>query len=139
MAGHKDRGEQDALISQIKRDASERPGDLALIQMALFETWKKHKQDNSSLLEAYTRVGGISGALAHAAEEVRTKKLEPKQQDLLEPIFVRLINLGDTSGATRRVARIDEFDGSRRDLIKMLSEERCSRLLLLGAHHPDAL
>jgi hypothetical protein len=25
MAGHKDRGEQDALISQIKRDASERP------------------------------------------------------------------------------------------------------------------
>src|SRR5262249_50540147 len=29
MAGHKDRGEQDALISQIKRDASERPGDLA--------------------------------------------------------------------------------------------------------------
>ena len=43
MAGHKDRGEQDALISQIKRDASDRPGDL--IQMALFETWKQHKQD----------------------------------------------------------------------------------------------
>jgi hypothetical protein len=137
MAGHKDQGEQDALISQIQRDVSDRPGDLALIQMALFETWRKHKLDNSRLLEAYAGVGAISGALAHAAEEVRTKKLDPKQQDLLEPVFVRLINLGDTSGATRRVARIDEFDGSRRDLIKLLSEERCSRLLLLGAETVD--
>jgi len=137
MAGHKDLGEQDALISQIKRDVSDRPGDLALIQMALFETWKQHKLDGSSLLESYTKVGGISGALAHAAEEVRAKKLDPKQQDLLEPVFVRLINLGDTGGATRRVARIAEFDGARRDLIKMLSEERCSRLLLLGAETVD--
>ena len=133
LAGHNDRVEQDALISQITRDVSERPGDLALIQMALFETWKEHKQNNLSLLEAYTRVGGISGALARAAEEVRTKKLDPRQQDLIEPVFVRLINLGDTSGATRRIARIDEFDPARRDLVKMLSEERCSRLLLLGA------
>jgi hypothetical protein len=137
MAGHKDRAEQDALISQIQRDVSDRPGDLALIQMALFETWKQHKLDNSNLLEAYARVGGISGALAHAAEEVRTRKLDPKQQSLLEPVFVRLINLGDTGGATRRVARADEFDGSRRDLIKLLSEERCSRLLLLGTETVD--
>src|SRR5262249_44854423 len=83
------------------------------------------------------RVGGVSGALAHAAEEVRTKKLDPTQQDLLEPIFVRLINLGDTGGATRRVARIDEFYGSRRGLIKMLSGERCSPLLLLGTETVD--
>jgi energy-coupling factor transporter ATP-binding protein EcfA2 len=137
MAGHTDQGEQDALISQIKRDVSDRPGDLALIQMALFETWKQHKLDNSNLLESYTKVGGISGALAHAAEEVRAKKLNPKQQDLLEPVFVRLINLGDTGGATRRVARIDEFDGSRRALIKLLSEEGCSRLLLLGTETVD--
>jgi hypothetical protein len=86
MAGHKDRGEQDALITQIKRDVSDRPGDLALVQMALFETWKQHKLDNSNLLESYTKVGAISGALAHAAEEVRTKKLDLKQQNLLEPV-----------------------------------------------------
>jgi WD40 repeat protein len=137
MAGQKDRDEQDALIAQIRRDVSDRPGDLALVQMALFETWKQHKQDQSSLLEAYAKVGGVSGALAHAAEEVRTDKLDGKQQDLLEPVLVRLINLGDTGGATRRVARIDEFDDSPRDLIQMLSEERCSRLLLLGAETVD--
>ena len=68
---------------------------------------------------------------------MRTNKLDVKQQDLLEPVLVRLINLGDTRGATRRVARIDEFDDSRRDLIKVLSEERCSRLLLLGAETVD--
>jgi tetratricopeptide (TPR) repeat protein len=137
MAGHKDSAEQDALIAQIRRDVSDRPGDLALVQMALFETWKRHKIGQYGLLEAYTEVGGVSGALAHAAEEVRTKKLDAKQQALLEPIFVRLINLGDTSGATRRVARIDEFDDSRRDLIKVLSEERSSRLLLLSAETVD--
>jgi hypothetical protein len=133
MAGHKDRGEQDALLAQVRRDVSDRPGDLALIQMALFETWKQHKLDKSSLLEAYTRVGGVPGALAHAAEELRTKILDAKQQDLVESVFVRLINLGDTGGATRRIARIDEFDGPHAHLVRMLSEERCSRLLLLNS------
>jgi hypothetical protein len=134
MAGHKDQGEQHALLAHIRRDVSDRPGDLALIQMALFETWKQHKLDKSRLLEAYTKVGGVSGALAHAAEEVRTKRLDTKQQNLLEPVLVRLINLGDTGGATRRVAGIHEFDDSRGDLVRMLSEERCSRLLLLGTN-----
>jgi WD40 repeat protein len=133
MAGHKDRGEQDALLAQVRRDVSDRPGDLALIQMALFETWKQHKVDKSSLLEAYTAVGRVSGALAHAAEEVRTKRLDAKQQDLVEPVFVRLITLGDTGGATRRIASFHEFDSRRGNLVKMLSEEGCSRLLLLGA------
>jgi hypothetical protein len=98
MAGHKDTAEQDALIAQIRRDVSDRPGDLALVQMALFETWKQRKVNGSGLLEAYTAVGGVSGALAHAAEDVRTNKLSPKQQDLLVPIFVRLVNLGDAAG-----------------------------------------
>jgi hypothetical protein len=47
MAGHKERGEQDALAAQIRRDISDRPGDLALIQMVLFETWKQHKANRS--------------------------------------------------------------------------------------------
>jgi hypothetical protein len=123
---------QDALFVEIRRDVSDRPGDLALVQMALFETWKQHKPQKSSLLEAYTKVGGVSGALAHAAEEVRSNMLDAKQQDLVEPVFVRLINLGDTGGATRRVARIHEFHDALGDLVRMLSEERCSRLLLLG-------
>jgi hypothetical protein len=109
MAGHKDRGEQDALLAQVRRNVSDRPGDIALIQMALFETWKQHKLDKLSLLEAYTKVGGVSGALAHAAEEARTEMLDIKQQNLVEPVFVRLINLGDTGGATRRVASFHEL------------------------------
>jgi hypothetical protein len=68
---------------------------------------------------------------------VRTKRLDAKQQDLVESVFVRLINLGDTGGATRRVAGFHEFDGPRADLVRMLSEERCSRLLLLGTETVD--
>jgi hypothetical protein len=134
MAGHKDRDEQEALIAQIRRDVSDRPGDLGLVQMALFETWKKHKENRTGLLEAYARVGGVPGALAHAAEDVRTNKLDPQQQELLEPIFVRLVNLGDAGGATRRVAKSAEFDDTRSALIKLLSD---SRLLLLVAETVD--
>jgi hypothetical protein len=36
MAGHKDRGEQDALAAQIRRDISDRPGDLARISHTIF-------------------------------------------------------------------------------------------------------
>src|SRR5262249_31396969 len=40
-------------------------------------------------------------------------------------------------GATRRVARIAEFDESRRELIKLLSQDTYSRLLLPGTETVD--
>src|SRR5262249_6542854 len=75
LAGHSDEAERDALVAAIRRDVSDRPGDLALVQMALYETWRESKAGKENLNEAYSSVGGVAGALAHAAEEVRTKKL----------------------------------------------------------------
>jgi hypothetical protein len=72
LAGHQNEAERDALLAAIRQDVSDRPGDLALVQMALFETWRESKGGKQNLVEAYSRVGGVAGALAHAAEEVRT-------------------------------------------------------------------
>jgi tetratricopeptide (TPR) repeat protein len=75
----------------------------------------------------------VAGALAHAAEEVRTQKLNSDEAELLEATLVRLVNLGETGGATRRAARRDEFDPARRALADKLTTEQYGRLLLAGA------
>src|SRR5258707_9992308 len=132
LAGHTDVVEQDAVITSIRRDISDRPGDLALVQMALYAMWQKHKADGASLLVAYSQVGGVAGALAHEAETVRTHRLDASERELLTPVFARLVRLGETGGATRRVADPADFDPPRRALAGKLATEDCGRLLLAG-------
>jgi hypothetical protein len=102
LVGHNDEAERDALLAAIRQDVSDRPGDLALAQMALYETWRESGGGRENLVEAYSRVGGVAGALAHRAEEVRTEKLSEEEAGLHEAVLVRLVNLGETGGATRR-------------------------------------
>ena len=104
LAGHDDEEQRDALLKAIRRDVSDRPGDLALVQMALFETWRESNAGRENLLEAYSRVGGVAGALAHAAEEVRQKKLSEDEGKLLEPVLARASrwNSGPCSNAMMR-------------------------------------
>jgi WD40 repeat protein len=130
LAGHTDSPEQDAVIASIRRDISDRPGDLALVQMALYAMWQKHKADGSGLLVAYSQVGGVVGALAHEAESVRTHRLDAGERELLAALFTRLVRLGETGGATRRVADQADFDSPRRALAGKLATEDCGRLLL---------
>ena len=132
LAGHTDLAEQDAVIASIRRDISDRPGDLALVQMALYAMWQKHKADGVGLLVAYSQVGGVAGALAHEAESVRTHRLDAGERELLAPVFTRLVRLGETGGATRRVADLADFDPPRRALAGKLATEDCGRLLLAG-------
>ena len=76
LAGHTDEAEREALLAAIRRDVSDRPGDLALVQVALYETWRESHAGRDNLVEAYSRIGGVAGALANAAENVRTEKLD---------------------------------------------------------------
>ncbi|MBV9529830.1 MAG: TIR domain-containing protein [Bradyrhizobium sp.] len=132
LAGHTDLVEQDAVIASIRRDISDRPGDLALVQMALYAMWQMHKADGVGLLVAYSQVGGVAGALAHEAESVRKHRLDADERELLAAAFVRLVRLGETGGATRRLADLADFDPRRRALARKLASEDCGRLLLAG-------
>ena len=132
LAGHTDVSEQDAVIASIRRDISDRAGDLALVQMALYAMWQKHRADGVDLLVAYSQVGGVVGALAHEAEHVRTHRLDAIERVLLAPLFIRLVRLGETGGATRRATDLADFDGPRRILAASLATEDCGRLLLAG-------
>jgi WD40 repeat protein len=130
LAGRNDEAQRNALLTAIRYDVSDRPGDLALVQMALYETWRESKGGQEDLFEAYSRIGGMAGALAYRAEEVRTRKLIGDEAGLLEAVLVRLVSLGGTGGATRRAARRGEFDLERRKLAEKLTTEEYGRLLL---------
>jgi tetratricopeptide (TPR) repeat protein len=132
LAGHTDASEQDAVIDSIRRDITDRAGDLALVQMALYAMWQKHRADGITLLVAYSQVGGVVGALAHEAERVRTQRLDATERPSLAPLFIRLVRLGETGGATRRTADLADFDMPRRTLATRLATEDCGRLLLTG-------
>ncbi|MGA2293246.1 TIR domain-containing protein, partial [Bradyrhizobium sp.] len=137
LAGHTDVAEQDALIGWIRRDITDRAGDLALVQMALYATWQRHRAAGVDLLVAYAQVEGVAGALAHEAEHVRIDRLDGTERALLDTIFIRLVRLGETGGATRRAADLSDFDGERRTLVSKLATEEYGRLVLTGEKSVD--
>src|SRR5262249_18360612 len=148
LAGHTDISEQNAVIDSIRRDITDRAGDLALVQMALYAMWQKHRADGVNLLIAYLQVGGVVGALAHEAEHVRTQRLDPTERASLAPILIRLVRLRDAGGGPRRRGgaapfggargargrrcELADFEGPRRMLADKLATEDCGRLLLAG-------
>ena len=128
LTSHENQAEQAALVKAFQDDLMDRPGDLALVQMALDVIWRRKDEFGGDLVNAYTTLGGISGALAHEADSVRNSMKE-EEQKLLPAIFARLLKLGDANGMTRRIAKLDEFDKPRLDLVKKLAGKECGRLL----------
>ena len=107
-----------------------------MLQVALRAAWQEHKATGRPMLECYQSVGRVSGALANEADKARDR-LPPDDQARLESIFVRLVRLGDTGGATRRGASLDEFDPPRRALLQKLGEDEYGRLVSVGATHAE--
>jgi len=123
--------DQTVLVQAVRSDISDQPSDLPLLQVALKAAWQERKSAGRSMLDAYQSVGGVRRALANEAEKVRDKLLA-EDQARLESVFVRLVRLGDTGGATRRTAMLNEFDGPRRDLLQRLGDDEHGRLVAVS-------
>ena len=123
--------ERDALAAAVLKDVGDEPGEVALLQMALWRTWTQRKA-HGDLLRSYNAIGRVEGALAQAAEEVFDQRLSDEERARCEPLFVRLVRPGEAGGATRRVAALAEFDEPTRELARRLAEEKYSRLLTIG-------
>ena len=136
LAGHRDEAEQHNLIDRLRKDLSNRPGDLALAQMTLSLAWRDRGK-HGGLLGAYAMNGGALVALGREAERVE-RTLPPKDAERLMPIFIRLIRLSDVdTGATRRIAALKEFDDDQNRLIDRLAGEDCGRLVQTSAAHVE--
>jgi energy-coupling factor transporter ATP-binding protein EcfA2 len=83
------------------------PGALPLLSHALLATWQR-REGKVMTLAGYQAVGGVRRAIATTADAVFTD-LNPEQQFMARSIFLRLTELGDGTGETRRRAKLDEL------------------------------
>jgi hypothetical protein len=125
-----------ALAKAVQTDISHQASDLPLLQVALRAAWQRHHPKGAPMLECYQSVGRVSGALANEADMV-LRRLPTDDRGRLESIFVRLVRLGDTGGATRLGASLDDFDPPRRALLQKLGEDEYGRLVSVGAAHAE--
>jgi hypothetical protein len=131
LAGERDESALQALAKAVQRDISDEPSDLPLLQVALRAAWQEHQATGRRMLDCYESVGGVHSALAREAER-GLKTLPEDDRARLESIFVRLVRLGDTGGATRRTASFEEFDDARRGLLQRLGKDEHGRLVAVG-------
>src|SRR5262249_3504425 len=69
LAGIDERDRED-LARGVLKDVGDEPGELALLQMALWRTWSEARGRGSDLVRAYGEIGRVEGALAQAADDV---------------------------------------------------------------------
>ena len=60
-----------------------------------------------------------------------------KNESEIEAVFIRLVRLGDTGGATRRIARRREFSDERWRLVQQLAEIKGNRLVLTSGSEQE--
>ena len=94
------------LVDQLLKDVGNEPGALPLLSHALLKTWERRRARTMTFM-GYKAAGGIQGAIAKTAEQV-FKKLNDKQQQIAQQLFLDLTELGEgTQDTRRRVARQD--------------------------------
>ena len=128
------RGEAKSLADEVLRDAGDEPGELALIEMALFKAWRERGK-HRSLLDAYKAIGRVEGALGQAADEALdrlVKEFGPAARGLAETVFVRLVVQSASGGVTRRAANEPEFTPEAWRIAQAMATRDYSRLLVVG-------
>ena len=124
-----------ALSDEVVKDVAGEPGNLALVELALHESWERRHESGGDLARAYQRLDRLEGALARAAEEVFWKKLTEPERPIAEALFMRLVRVGDAGGATRRPVAFAELGAPARAVARKLATLECRRLLVL--REPD--
>ncbi len=95
------------LAQAIIEDVGEQPGTLPLLQYALTELFER-RTGRLLTLEAYTAIGGVTGALARRADELY-RAFSKEQQEAARQLFLRLVTLGEGTEDTRRRVRRTEL------------------------------
>jgi energy-coupling factor transporter ATP-binding protein EcfA2 len=130
-----DERDREGLARMVLKDVGDEPGELALLQMALWRTWSEARGRGPDLVRTYISIGRVEGALAQAADDV-FGHLSAEEQRCAETLFIRLVRPGEAGGATRRVALLKEFDAPTRALATKLSQKEQWRLLTV---HEDTV
>ncbi len=118
-----------ALVTELVAEAHAQPGVLPLLSHALLETWRR-RRGATLALSGYHATGGIRGALANTAE-AEYSSLDEAAQATAQQLFLRLIALGEDTGATKRRVRREELDRDDPRVEVVLDRLAASRLITL--------
>jgi len=110
------------LIERILGTVSKEPGHLPLLEFALTLLWKRQRGSRLTLA-AYDEIGGVEAALAAYADEVYTSMSEEEQAQVQE-FFIQLVQPGEGTEDTRRIATRAEIGEERWKLVPLLSDAR---------------
>ena len=96
-----------ALVAAIIADVIDRPSALPLLQYALTELAERTEERVLSL-DAYRRIGGVSGALARRSEKLFSAMNE-EGRDACRKLFLRLVTVSEDGEETRWRVRRSEL------------------------------
>ncbi len=113
---------EEGLTERILAAVSAEPGDLPLLEFALTQLWAK-QQDAQLTHRAYDQIGGVEAALAGYADEAY-HQLNFEEQEKAQQIFIQLVQPGDGTEDTRRIATRIEVGESNWDLVTRLANAR---------------
>ncbi len=110
------------LALRIINDVGDEPGNLPLLEFALSSLWEM-RQGDLITHTAYEEIGGVSGALARHASEVYDR-LSPAEQTLARQALVQLVQPGEGTEDTRRLATKNELTPEEWQIAQKLADER---------------
>ncbi len=110
------------LVDRILDDVGESPGNLAPLEFGLTLLWEDLDRGWMTH-EAYERIGTIEGALANYADKVY-ERLDDSQKEQAQRALVQLVQPGQATADTRRVAKRDEFGDERWQVLRILADHR---------------
>ncbi len=110
------------LATRILDAVGEGPGDLPLLEFALTLLWAR-RSGRFMTHAAYDEIGGVEEALAGYAEEV-FGELTEEEQLRAQRILVQLVQPGEATEDTRRLASREEVQEENWNLVTRLADTR---------------
>jgi DNA-binding SARP family transcriptional activator len=110
------------LVERILDEVGKKPGVLPLLEFTLTQLWER--QDDGWLAHAdYEAMGGVQGALAAYADQIYAD-LDAEEQERARRALVQLVQPGEGTEDTRRVARREELGEASWGIVQHLANRR---------------
>lgn len=110
------------LVERILDDVGEEPGNLPLLEFALTQLWEQVEKGWMTHA-VYEQIGRVEGSLARYADQFYAG-LDPAEQKEARRIFVQLVQPGQGTEDTRRVAKRADLVGVDWSLVQHLADKR---------------
>jgi WD40 repeat protein/DNA-binding SARP family transcriptional activator len=125
-------GVEDDLEDALVADVEGQPGALPLLSTALLEVWQQ-RRGRRLRFAAYSRTGGVRGAVARLAEDA-LGRLEPAQQEAARKVLLRLAGESEDGAIVRRRVPLSELEAHHSESVaRVLNVLTDRRLLTVSA------